>query len=90
MVSLLPITRGFTAFFPTAGCLLCIGTALFCLSRLIQVGIGMSFLSPLSSAMVPLAAIIISALVYGERASIPKLTLLFGACGLIGVASAVS
>jgi small multidrug resistance pump len=89
MVSLLPMTRGFTAIVPTLGCLSCISIALFCLSRLIHDGVSLSFLTPLSSATVPLAAIAIAALVYGEPVPVLKLVLLFGACGLIGAASAI-
>lgn len=89
MISLLPMTRGFTLLFPTLACLSCIAIALFCLSRLIHNGTSMSILSPLSSATVPLAAIAIGALAYGEPISIPKLILLCGSCGLIGIASAL-
>jgi len=89
MVSLLPMTRGFTSFLPTVACISCIGIALFCLSRLIHGGVSLSFLAPISSAMVPLAAIAVAALVYGEPVPVLKLVLLCAACGLIGVASAI-
>jgi quaternary ammonium compound-resistance protein SugE len=90
MVYLLPMTRGYRTLLPTIGCLLSINAAIFCLARLSASGVSVGILIPVSAALVPLAAIAIATLAYGEPAPLYKVTLLICACGLIGFASSLS
>jgi multidrug transporter EmrE-like cation transporter len=85
---LLPLSRGFTAWAPTLGCLALFAVGLGLLARLAHSGIELGTLIPLSSASVPLATMVVAILFYGESASPLKVVLLLVACALIGVASA--
>jgi small multidrug resistance pump len=85
---LMPLSRGFTAWLPTAGCLALFAVGLGLLARLAHSGIELGTLIPLSSASVPLATMILAIFLYGESPSPLKVALLLGACALIGVASA--
>jgi len=89
MIFMLPQTRGYTVPLPTIACLASINAAIFFMARLVHGGMNLSLLIPLSAAVVPLGAIAIGVFAYGESAPILKIVLLCGACGLIGVASAI-
>ena len=89
-LSLMPMTRGFTALLPTIGCVALFGVGLGLLARLLQSGVDLGILIPLSSASVPIATMIVSILVFSEPASAPKIGLLVLACALIGVAGALN
>lgn len=86
-IAMLPKTDGFTKLVPT---LLTIGgfvVTAWALSRLIHSGLQLSILMPVAAAVIPLAAIAIGVVVYGESASMTKIALLVGACALIGIAA---
>ena len=86
---LLPLTKGFTEPMPTVGAALGFEVGIGLLARLIHSGINLSVLIPLLAATVPLATIAFGVLVYGESASLLKITMLVSACILIGFASAM-
>lgn len=86
-VGLLPATKGFTAPLPTvasaAGIVLGIGA----MARLLNMGVNLSVLVPLLSAVVPLCGVAIGILLYGDSASIVKIALLVTSCGFIALAA---
>jgi multidrug transporter EmrE-like cation transporter len=86
---MLPLTKGFTEPMPTLGAALSFLVGIGLLARLIHSGVNLSALIPLLAATVPLATIAFGVLVYGESASLLKITMLVSACGLIGFASAM-
>ena len=86
-IAMLPRTDGFTKLAPT---LLSIGgfvVTAWALSRLIYSGVQLSILMPVAAAVIPLAAIAVGVVIYGESASILKMVLLASACGIIGIAA---
>ncbi|HZO52743.1 MAG TPA: hypothetical protein VFB63_08505 [Bryobacteraceae bacterium] len=86
-VSIMPYTKGLTAPLPTIAMFLCMMTGVGLLARLAHSGVNLSTIVPLVSAAVPLAAILIGVVVLGDSASIAKVTLLVGACGLVLISS---
>jgi len=89
-VGLLPRTAGFTAIIPTVGCIATFVLSFGLIARMLYSGVNLSILAPLMSAIIPLGASVIGILLYGEKASLLRVGLLFGACTLVGVASRVA
>lgn len=88
-VSLLPRTQGLTHPLFTLACGLSFAVGLGLMARIAHGGISLGILVPLMSATIPLAAIAVGMVLYGEGASPLKLGLLVGACLTIGVASSL-
>lgn len=88
-ISLIPKTAAFTDPYWTVACLSVYLVSLWCLSYTIHSGMPISLLIPILSAVVPLATIAVGMIFYKEAASLSKIVLLFAACGMIGVASAM-
>jgi hypothetical protein len=60
------------------------------MARLLNSGINLGILLPFMAAVVPLCAIAVGILFYGESASFIKLSLLVSACLVIGFASSIA
>lgn len=88
--SLMPLTRGLTEIIPTIGFYMAFATGLGIMARLINGGINLSALLPFMAAVVPLCAIAVGILFYGESASGLKISLLIFSCLTIGFASSMS
>ena len=88
--SLMPLTKGLTETLPTLGFAIAFALGLGIMARLINSGINLSALLPFMAAVVPLCAIAIGVLVYGESASALKISLLIFSCLTIGFASSMS
>lgn len=86
-IYLMPLTRGATAWLPTAGVMLCFAVFTVLFGRLLVGGFQLSLIVPLISAAVPLGGILVGILAYGETASLAKVGALIVACVLIGVAA---
>ena len=86
-VALLPHTEGFTRPIPTIGCSACFVFSAWAIARLTKSGADVSIVIPLIAAIIPLGAIPIGVLLYGEPASLLRIALLISACALVGVAS---
>jgi multidrug transporter EmrE-like cation transporter len=89
-IALLPKTAGFANLVPTVGCIVAFVFSLWMLARLSTGGLNLGILVPLVAAVVPLGAIIIGVVLYGERVSVPKFLCLGASCLLIGVASRIA
>jgi hypothetical protein len=89
VLSMLPITRGYTVPLYTAIAVVAINIAVFIFARIANAGVHLSLLIPLSATFVPLGVIAISIFAYGEPMPIAKAGLLVAACLLIGAASAI-
>ncbi len=83
----LPLTNGFANLRPTLMLLLCFGLSFYLFSRLVAAGVQMSVLLPASAALVPLGAIFLGVVVYGEAAPLPKIGLLCLSAAIIAGAS---
>lgn len=88
-VFFLPMSKGATAPLPTLGLVGCFSIFSILLSRLITVGVSLSIVVPLMSALGPLSGIVIGTLVYGDAASLGKIGMLLVACGLVVLANFV-
>ena len=88
--SLMPMTKGLTEIIPTLGFAIAFAIGLSIMARLINSGINLSALLPFMAAIVPLCAIAVGVLVYGESASALKISLLIVSCLTIGFASSMS
>ena len=88
--SLMPMTKGLTEILPTLGFGIAFAIGLGIMARLINSGINLSALLPFMAAVVPLCAIAVGVLVYGESASALKISLLVFSCLTIGFASSMS
>ncbi len=88
--SLMPMTKGLTEIIPTLGFGIAFAIGLGIMARLIYSGINLSALLPFMAAVVPLCAIAVGVLVYGESASALKISLLVFSCLTIGFASSMS
>ena len=87
----MPLTRGLTEVVPTIGFGIAFATGLgIIMARLINSGINLSALLPFMAAVVPLCAIAVGIIFYGESASALKLSLLIMSCLTIGFASSMS
>jgi multidrug transporter EmrE-like cation transporter len=84
--SLLPATRGFTVFLPTAACLFSVGFGAFLLARLITLGAPLSLLIPVSAVMLQITGVLVGVFVYHETASLPRIICLVVAAFLVGAA----
>jgi multidrug transporter EmrE-like cation transporter len=84
---LIPMTKGFTQPLPTLGVSIAFIFAIGLMARVAYSGVNLSVLAPMFSAIVPLAAITVGILVYGETVSPAKLGALVTACVLVGVAN---
>ena len=88
--SLMPLTRGLTEIVPTIGFGIAFAIGLGIMARLINSGINLSALLPFMAAVVPLCAIAVGIIFYGEFASALKISLLIMSCLTIGFASSMS
>lgn len=88
-VALMPRTLGLTHPLYTIACALSFAVGLGIVARLAHAGVSLGVLVPFMAATVPLGAIAVGMLFYGESASPLKLVLLVGACVTIGVASSL-
>jgi multidrug transporter EmrE-like cation transporter len=83
----LPKTEGFTKIGYTLVSLSMFAIASAAMARLIRSGIELGILIPALSATVPMFTIGIGILLYGESASVPRVSMLIVACLLVGLAS---
>lgn len=88
--SLMPMTKGLTEIIPTIGFGIAFAGGLGIMARLIHSGINLSALLPFMAAVVPLCAVVVGILLYGESASALKISLLVFSCLTIGLASSMS
>jgi multidrug transporter EmrE-like cation transporter len=89
-VMFLPRTRGFTNPLPTVACAVLFVCGIWMVARMYYGGARLGIMMPLLAAVIPLGIIVIGVYMYGESASMLKIALLVGACGLIGAAASVS
>lgn len=89
-VMLLPRTRGFTVLLPTVAAAIFFVCGIWMVARMYHSGAKLGIMMPLLAAVIPLGIIAIGVFMYGESASVLKIALLVGACGLIGAAATVS
>ena len=87
VIAVLPRTDGFTKLGPTILCVCAFIMTTWSLAKLIQSGLQLSILMPVAAAVVPLAAIGVGVLTYGESASLSKIGLLIVACVLVRIAA---
>ncbi|SLK07948.1 hypothetical protein [Novosphingobium mathurense] len=88
-IYLIPLTEGLTKFWPTF-----LGAALFligigCLAKLVSAGIPLGIIFPALSIAMPVGAVLIGVIFFGEPAPPAKLIALFAAAGLVGYAATV-
>ena len=88
-VSLLPLTKGLAQPLPTLGVAICFAFGIGIMARLSHIGANLSALVPLMATIIPLGAVVVGVLVYGESASLPRVGMLVAACCLIGFSSMV-
>jgi hypothetical protein len=86
-LAVMPMTAGYTKPLPTLFCVVTFAVAIGLLARIIASGVQLSILIPLSSASVPIATVLVGVIFYHEPASLLRIAVLLGACGLIAVAS---
>nr|WP_047166063.1 hypothetical protein [Sphingomonas sp. Y57] len=86
---LLPMSQGFTRLWPTIFCMAVLVASMWCLSRLLQSGVALGILMPMTAAALPLVAMVIGIFVWGESFSITKTCLLITGCVLVGFASRI-
>ena len=89
-LSLMPLTKGLTEWVPSIGCGIAFLAGLGLMARLLNSGINLGILLPFMAAIVPLCAIAVGIMFYGESASLIKLSLLVSACLVIGFASSIA
>ncbi|MGE4431554.1 MAG: SMR family transporter [Sphingobium sp.] len=89
-VSMLPRTDGFTSLRWTVACLGTYALSFWIMSTILREGQPLGLLVPLMSAVIPIATIIIGALLYNEPASMLRIGLLVLACMLVALATVVS
>ena len=89
-LSLMSLTKGLTVIVPSIGCGIAFLAGLGLMARLLNSGINLGILLPFMAAIVPLCAIAVGILFYGESASLTKLSLLVSACLVIGFASSIA
>jgi multidrug transporter EmrE-like cation transporter len=86
-IYLMPMTRGASAFIPTAGVMFCFAIFTVLISRLLMTGFQLVIVVPLVAASVPLGGILVGIFAYGETASLAKVAVLLLACLLVGTAN---
>lgn len=89
MLTLMPLSKGYTILLPTLGAMLASNTAMWLFARIIASGVQLSILIPISATVTPLTVIAIGVLVYGEPAPALKIVLLVSAASLVGIASSL-
>ena len=89
-LSLMPLTKGLTELVPSIGCGIAFLAGLGLMARLLNSGINLGILLPFMAAIVPLCAIAVGIIFYGESASLTKLSLLVSACLVVGFASSIA
>ena len=89
-LSLMPLTKGLTELVPSIGCGIAFLAGLGLMARLLNSGINLGILLPFMAAIVPLCAIAVGIMFYGESASLTKLSLLVSACLVVGFASSIA
>ncbi len=87
--TLLPKTDAFRDLPWTAACLGTYVLSFWMMALAISRGVPLSMMLPIMAALVPLAMVGVGVWLYGEPASFTKIAWLVGACGAIGIASAV-
>ena len=88
-ILLLPSTRGFTNPLSSLLCVASFGVALWMLARIINAGVDLGLLIPISAAFVPLATMVAGIVIFGEPGSPLRVLLLLSACVLVGIAGRV-
>ena len=88
-LALLPATRGFTAPWQTAACILAFVSGITFSARLIHSGVELSMLTPFVTVALQLAAVAVGIMVYGETPSFARLCLIGLSAVIIGVAAKV-
>ena len=86
----MPLTKGLTELVPSIGCGIAFLAGLGLMARLLNSGINLGILLPFMAAIVPLCAIAVGIIFYGESASLTKLSLLVSACLVVGFASSIA
>jgi multidrug transporter EmrE-like cation transporter len=86
-IAMLPLSQGFTRPLYSLASLLLVSLSMFMLARIVATGVNVSTLIPFLSATVPLATVLIGISIFGEAASVAKISLLVTACCLIGAAA---
>ena len=89
-LSLMPLTKGLTELVPSIGCGIAFLAGLGLMARLLNSGINLGILLPFMAAIVPLCAIAVGIMFYGESASLTKLSLLVSACLVVGFGSSIA
>jgi len=89
-LSLMPLTKGLTELVLSIGCGIAFLAGLGLMARLLNSGINLGILLPFMAAIVPLCAIAVGIMFYGESASLTKLSLLVSACLVVGFASSIA
>ena len=84
---LLPLTRGLTHVPATIGAAVAFLLAMGLMARLVHAGVNLGLLVPIMASTVPICAIVMGILFYGESASLMKIGALFTACLLIALAN---
>lgn len=87
--TMLPKTDAFRDIPWTTACLGTYILSFWMMALAISRGVPLSMMLPIMAALVPLAMVGIGVWLYGEPASFAKIAWLIGACGAIGIASAV-
>jgi multidrug transporter EmrE-like cation transporter len=88
-VSFIPRTAGFTNFYWAAACIGVYAISIWGMAHLIHTGTPLGLLIPVLAATVPLASIFLGLILFREPASVLKIVVLVGACGLIGIGSLI-
>ena len=86
----MPLTKGLTELVLSIGCGIAFLAGLGLMARLLNSGINLGILLPFMAAIVPLCAIAVGIMFYGESASLTKLSLLVSACLVVGFASSIA
>jgi len=86
---LLPLTRGLTSIPSTIAAVVAVLITMGLMARIVHAGVNLGLLVPVMSSTVPICAIVMGILFYGETASPMKIGALLGACLLIAVANLV-
>lgn len=82
-VYMVPAAKGLTQPIPTLIMFAAFSLGVAINVRLVYSGVSISFLIPISSAILPLCSIAIGIIAYGEMASPARIGALVAACGLI-------
>ncbi len=87
--ALIPLSQGYTRPLPTIGSLLAFGIGMTLVARISHAGVNIGTLIPIMSATIPLCAIAVGVMFYGEPASFARIGILVLACILVGVSNLV-